>query len=296
MMQAGAVGQPMAPPEPCSEGLLQRSSGQAFVGARLVEGVSRLHRLRQQGIAKVRFPRPVRPRAPKAFAALEAVVLNTAGGLTGGDDFRLRLEAAEGAHLIAASQACEKIYRSIGGTAHVATEISVSDGARVDWLPQETILFDRADLTRSLTVDLAPDAGFFGLEALICGRTAMREQVTYGRFRDRLELRRGGRPVFVDIGRLDGAISAALARPAVANGARAFASALYVGRQEAAVLAAWRGLSGPGTVPGTVAGVGARDGVVHLRVAARDGLALRRFLMRAIEIGTGGQPPPVWSI
>jgi urease accessory protein len=267
---------------------LQRSFGAARLTVRRKDGRSRLETLRQEGIAKIRFPNPGAP----ARDEVEAVLLNTAGGLTGGDALRVRLEAQAGARLTAATQACEKIYRSIGGTARVATEISVADGARVHWLPQETILFQRADLSRSLTVDLAPDAQFFGIEALVFGRTAMRERVEAGRLRDRLELRRGGRPVYLDIGRLDGPIAGALSRPAVADGARATAAAVYAGPDAEAVLDGWRDLA----APGLVTGAGMRDGIVHGRLAAMDGLTLRRALVRMIEITTGRPPPAVWRI
>lgn len=267
---------------------LQRSFGASRLSVRQKNGRSRIATLRQEGIAKIRFPKP----GSEGTDAVEAVLLNTAGGLTGGDTLRVALEAQPGARLIAATQACEKIYRSIGGTARVETRIAIAGDARVDWLPQETILFDRSDLSRSLTVDLETGARFFGLEPLVFGRTAMNEQVTTGRLLDRLEVRRGGRPVFLDIGRLEGGIADALDRPAVAAGSRATAAALYAGPDAEAVRDAWRRLD----MPGLSAGCSVRDGLVHCRLLAADGLTLRRALLGVIEIATCRPAPPVWRI
>ena len=134
----------------------QRAWGKGRLAAKSQGGRTRVAELYQEGCAKIRLP--------KTFdASMEAVLINSSGGVTGGDRLDWAFEAGEGTSLTLTTQACEKIYKASSGTADIATRISVAARARVDWLPQETILFDRASLTRSLEVELANDASFLAV-------------------------------------------------------------------------------------------------------------------------------------
>ena len=147
--------------------------------------------------------------------ALEAVIVNTGGGMAGGDRFAIDLSLGAGASLIAGTAAAEKIYRSTGPDAEMDVTLDVGEGARLAWLPQETILFDRARLSRRIDVDLAESASLLMAEAVVFGRAAMGEAMEQGFFADRWRVRRGGKLVFADSARLDGAIADKARRPAV---------------------------------------------------------------------------------
>lgn len=248
-------------------------------------GCSQIRTLRQSGSLKALFPRPSGP-------ALDAVFLNTAGGLTGGDRMQIAVEAAAGAHVILSSQAAERAYRALGPTrAEVSVALTAGPGARIDWLPQETILYDGSALTRSLQADLAADARLLVVEPLIFGRLAMGEVVRFGLLRDRWQIRQGGRLVFADVLALQGDIATHLARTGVAGGAGAMASVLYVGPDAAARLTGLRGL-----LPPTAGCSLIRDGVLFTRMLAGDGFDLRRGLIAVMEYLSAAPLPKVWRL
>ncbi|MBL8583379.1 MAG: urease accessory protein UreD, partial [Rhizobiaceae bacterium] len=113
----------------------QRVSGEARLEVTMRDGRTRLSTLFQEGAAKVRMP-------AVGSDPLEAILINTAGGLTGGDRLAWQIAAGEGASLSVTTQACEKIYRAGQDHAEVRVHIAAAAGARIAWLPQETILFD----------------------------------------------------------------------------------------------------------------------------------------------------------
>ena len=162
----------------------------------------------------------------RAADALEAVIVNTGGGMTGGDRFAIDIALAEGASLVAGTAAAEKIYRSTGPDTEMDVNLTVGANAKLVWLPQETILFDRARLSRRIEIDLADTATLLMAEAVVFGRAAMGEAMAQGLFADRWRLRRGGKLVFADSARLDGGIAAKLAAPACAAGGIAIATVL----------------------------------------------------------------------
>src|SRR5690606_5120031 len=130
------------------------------------DGATHLHRLHQDGSMKVRFPKMV-------DGVREAVLINTAGGMAGGDEFGIEVELEEGAQATLTTQACERIYRSTGPTVRVTNRIRLQRGVRLDWLPQETILFDGGQLNRRLEAELSGDAELLVSEAVVFGRAAM---------------------------------------------------------------------------------------------------------------------------
>lgn len=263
---------------------LQRAVGHARVSFRRRGGATVLDRLYQEGAAKVRLPRA-------AAGVPEAVLINTAGGLTGGDAFTTDVALASGSRAVLTTQACERVYRSTGAAAEVRTRFSAGAGARIDWLPQETILFDGGRLSRRLDVDLAEDAELLAVESVIFGREAMGETVENGCFRDRWRIRRDGRLVFADDLKLDGGIAALLARPAVLAGGRAMATVLYAGSDCERLLEPVR------EAVGDAGGASAWKGNLVARLAAADGFSLRRSLIPVLSALTAGRPlPKVWQL
>lgn len=264
---------------------LQRASGHARVAFWWRDGKTRLERLYQEGSAKVKLPRMAVGEAP------EAILINTAGGLAGGDRLATEIDMAAETAATITSQACERVYRSTGDPATVTARLRLSPGARLAWLPQETILFDGGRLTRTLEADLDDEAELIAVEAVLFGRQAMGEQVRQGALHDRWRIRRHGKLIFADDLRIDGAVSEQLAKPAILGGCSALATVLHVGKDPGGTLDAIRQAIGPD------GGASAWAGKLVVRLCARDGLALRRRLESVLNIIMAGRKlPRVWEI
>ena len=178
--------------------------------------------LRQGGSLRVLFPR-------SGDASLQAVLVNTAGGMTGGDDLAVSATLGEGSSLTLTTQAAERAYRSEGERpGRVRTRLTVAEGGHVNWLPQETILFEGCNLCRALDVELRPNASAMLVEPFVFGRTAMGEVLTRARFSDRISVRRAGRTVYHDRIAMAGNIARNLRRPGIAGGAGAGASLVFL--------------------------------------------------------------------
>ena len=275
------TGQSLCAPPP-----LQRAVGNARLAVHMIAGRTRLADLFQQGAAKIRFPMA-------EGMPLEAVIINTAGGLTGGDRLVVSLDVAEGAHAVIATQACEKIYRAESGQAVVENTIVVGSAGRCDWLPQETILFDGAGLQRRLNVAMTGDSHFFGVEALVPGRSASGETINTLALHDHIAIRRDGRLIYADALSLSGPVRSALSRPARGGGAGAIATVLYAApdaeRRLGEVrdsLAACRSETGASAV----------NGLLAMRFVAANAVDLRRDLIAVVTAWRGCDMPRAWMI
>ncbi|WP_296423316.1 urease accessory protein UreD [Yoonia sp.] len=238
--------------------------------------------LRQQGSLKALFPRA-------QGDALDVVFLNTAGGLTGGDRMRIDLVARAGVSVHVSSQAAERAYRAHPGqVARVDVGLEVAAGARVHWLPQETILFEGAALDRRLSVQLVGDATALIVEPVIFGRAAMGEVVRDLQFMDHWRIWRDGTLVFADTVRIMGNADALLQRNAVAGGAGAMATVLLAGPTAAALA----GLDLPQDAGASLIA----DDLLLVRLLARDGFDLRRALIPVIEALSAAPLPRVWRL
>jgi urease accessory protein len=237
-------------------------------GARTTPG-----RVAESGPLRVRFPKCGRENV------LEGVLINTAGGIVGGDGLQIEVDAGPGTTLALTTQAAEKVYRSSGPVAHVGVRLHVGRGATLAWLPQETIVFDRARLARTIEVELAADSRFVACEALLFGRTAMGERVGGGTLRDQWRVRCDGRLIFADALALDGAIDRTLARPAIAAGANAVATLLCVAPDAEERVS---GLRDTLAAVGLDAGASAEGNLLVARLLGRDGLTLRRGIVAAL--------------
>ncbi|MCW5684988.1 MAG: urease accessory protein UreD [Pseudolabrys sp.] len=245
-----------------------RGDGRVAFSVAAHRGITRRRTVGERGPLRVRFPNV-------ESGALEAVIVNTAGGITGGDALAVEIDVGRGAQLVAGTTAAEKIYRSTGADASLSVALSVQAAGWLHWLPQETILFDRARLSRRIDIDVADGASLVMAESLVFGRAAMGESVTDGRVVDRWRVRHAGRLVFAENMRLEGAIAERLAHPAVAKGWHAVATLLIVPGDETVVTqvrescAAFRG----------EAGISAWNGIAVARFCAPDGAALRHDIM-----------------
>jgi len=259
-----------------------RSAGSIVLEVGVRAGVTRRLRVAEDGPLRVRFPGP-------ESANLEAMIVNTAGGIAGGDRLRIEISAGEGAQLAVTTAAAEKIYRALGPGADIGVRLKVQAGARLCWLPQEAILFDQAQLSRRIEIDLSADASLLMAEAMVFGRSAMGETVQAGMLTDHWRLRRDGQLVFAETVRLDGAIANKLAESAIAGGHVAIATVLTVPADEAAVervRALSDGFSGE-------VGISAWNGLAVARLCAKDGSALRADLAIVLT-ALGGELPRLW--
>ena len=228
-------------------------------------------------------------RFPNAVTGeCEAVIVNTAGGIAGGDRFHLDFELGEEARLVVSGAAAEKVYRSLGADAEIMLRLKVAPGATLRWLPQETILFDQARLNRRIDVDLQGDASIVLAEAVVFGRSAMGETVEQGKLVDRWRVCHDGRLIFAETLRLAGGIARKLAEPAVLKDSMALATILIVAGDEES---ATKLRAGPFT--GEV-GISAWNGIALARLCAPDGATLRRDLAQLLTTLDRGPLPRLW--
>lgn len=282
-----------APPIPASADPLLPAYVRADGGVRLRFGkvgeVTRRLELAESGGYRARFPTTF-------DATCEAVLINTGGGMAGGDAMRVAAVVEPGAEAIITTQAAEKIYRSQGADTRVETKLVVGSGAGLAWLPQESILFSGARLARNLSIDLALGSRLVACETIYFGRSAMGEAVTRGALRDRWRIRRGGKLVFAEDLRLDGAIEAKLARPAIAAGARAIATVIAAGPDHLSQLDAIRSqFAESPDFTEVEAGAGVVSGLLVIRLLSTDAGALRRALVMLLRHVTGRALPRTWS-
>ena len=165
----------------------------------------------------------LRWRFPRSSSPCEAAIVNTGGGVAGGDSYSVSLTLSEGAEVEATTPSAERIYRSDGPAAAITTRLVLAPRARLFWLPQETLMFDGARLERRLEVEASSEAEFIVAETLVFGRLAMGETRIDASVRNSWRVRRDGQLVFADETRIDHA-GATLERKAVGAGARALST------------------------------------------------------------------------
>ncbi len=276
--------------QPAAE--LQRSRGELRVRLRQLGARTALADLYQQGCLKARLPRH------SSTAPLEVVTINTAGGLTDGDDVSTTIQWDAASRGVVTTQAAERIYHCRDAPAHITTTLVVNDNAIAAWLPQETILFDRSQLERNTNIELGTDAEFFGVESFVFGRIAMQEVVRQGQVFDRLRLYQHGKLLFADVLALGSAdsvsIDAELQQPGVLGSAKCCATALYVGARNGTLLAELRAIIEASGARGGASDLG---GVIVMRLLAEDSRTLRRVILKLYKacLGRSGlSEPRVW--
>lgn len=264
---------------------MQRAKGQVRLSVAQRGGNSHLAGHFQKGSFKALFPRSNSPH-------FDAVLLNTAGGIADGDRFSAVLDIQEDAHLTVTSQAAERIYKAQSqAIGQIDITAKAERGARLDWLPQETILFDRARLKRRLTVTLEHDAELLCVEPLVFGRTTMGETVQNAFLSDIWRVERDGSLIFADALKLEGEVERLLQRPAIASGNRAIASVLLISKNADAKLDQIRALLGR-----TGGASNIRPGVLFARLMAPDSFDLRNTLIPILEHLSGAPIPKTWRL
>ncbi len=278
----------------------QRAQGAGHIAVKNLDGRTRLANLYQDGCAKIRLP------TDGARESVEAILINTSGGLTGGDRLDWEVVAGPQARIVATTQACEKTYRSNGGEARVSTRLKVDEGGHVGWLPQETILYDGGRIERRLEADIASGASLLAMEALVIGRKAHGETVRQGHFRDSWRVRVAGSLVHAEEMRLCGEFADMTAAPSLLNSNTAIATILLVHPQARDMVGRCRQLLADNQFRTLVHwGVSAHEigghGKLLARLAARDGHSLRSALIPLLGLlnewaANGEKLPRIWTM
>ncbi len=264
-------------------GKMQRTRGRAQVAVALKSGTTRLTQLYQSGSAKVFLPRVHGP-------VPEIVYLNTAGGVTGGDQLSYDLTVGAGAQAVATTQTAERAYATLDGAAEVDLTFRVGSGGRLDWLPQETILFDTSSLHRRTQIDLQGDATCLMVEMIVLGRAAMGEQMRHGRMRDLRHVTRDGVPVLMEPMTLTQPVLAQRSAAAGLAETQAFATlALIAPGAEDALGPLRRALPANAAASGW-------DGKCVARFMAKDAWQLKTQVAAALNTLRAGDLPRVWQV
>lgn len=263
---------------------MQRASGrgECFVKAR--GSLTVIDRLWQQGCAKLRLPKA-------ANGDFEVVMINSSGGLTDGDRLDWAFAAEAGCTMTVTTQACEKVYASLGGAATVSTTLNIGKDGHINWLPQETILFDQARLSRNFTVDLANNSTALIVEPVLLGRLAMNETVVSGLFSDRWTIRRDGKTVHAEAFTIGPEVNAQATQKAVLNGAKAFVTILLMDPDSERLLQPAR------AIIGEKGGASFWNGKLLARLIDEDGYSLRQRLVPLVSLlNKQAALPKCWSL
>lgn len=260
----------------------QRSQGAAHV----VMGPRGLVDLAQAGSAKAMLPR-------MTAGLPEIVFLNTSGGLASGDRLSFAVTLWPGTRALATTQTAERAYRAEGHAARAEVRLTVAENGWLDWLPQETILFDGARLDRDTQVDLAPGAGCLLLEMIVLGRLARGERLVRLHLRDRRVVRQAGRVIHHDAMALDDAALPRLGGPALLDGARCMATLAMIAPHAPDLLGAARAVLDE---PGVTAAASAPPGRLVIRCRARDNWPLRRQVYRLLAALRPDPLPRIWQV
>jgi len=263
---------------------LQRSRGSASVGFVCRQGRAQLATLQQSGSAKAMLPR-VHGHVP------EVVFLNTSGGLTGGDRLSYALDIPPGTEVTATTQTAERGYASPGPAAMVFVTAQVATGGRLNWLPQETLIYEDSHVSRETKVELYGDAACLMVETIVLGRHAMGEAPRNARLTDRRLISRNGRPIWAETLRLDATALTQTGQPAVLNGAKCFAIIALIAPDAPDLTERIRATL---TVPGCQSAASGWDGKLLVRITAVDGWPLRQQVARTLRALT--PLPRVWQM
>ncbi len=269
-----------------SDDQLQRSHG----AARLAFA----NRNNRNSIVERYASAPVRILTPSIQGGIpEAVLANTSGGIAGGDTSHVDILVAQNAQALVTGQAAEKIYRSIDMPASIRTVIKIEDGSTLEYLPQESILFDGAKLNRAVNISLGARSCLLLSEMFVLGRWAMNEDFTRGIFLDRWSIDVAGQPIWREGLRVEGGLSSLSSSLGFAN-ARALATIFYAGANAAEVLGLARDVIGP------MGGATIVRGMLVVRMLGNEAGMLKQQLseiisiIRAAALGRPAEVPRVW--
>ncbi len=264
---------------------MPRSVGEAQLTCLPTNRGTVIENLRHSGALRLVFPKTQDP--------MTTIAVNTAGGLTSGDRMSLECRAKAGAQLVVSTQAAERAYRAERDFAEVRTVLAVEDNAQLHWLPQELILFDGCRLRRQLRIDLAPSARLLMVEPVIFGRAAMGEQLSNAQWKEHIAIYRNSIPLYLDRTHLCDDVQSLLGRRAVAQGANAMASLVYVGPDAEARLMRMRNQA---MLPPLAGASLLEPNTMVARILAEDGFSLRQALLPLLDWLSNDTLPKTWRL
>jgi len=276
-----------------SDLLLPRGDGYAALVAVGDGQKNSIIKLVQRSPLRILFP------VVEGVHASEAVLINTGGGTTGGDQVEYRIDLLPGSSLAVTTQAAEKIYKAISVPARVTTKLEVKGGARLAWLPQETIVFNRARLRRAIALNVIDDAEVLVGEMLVLGRKARKERLDFLDVQDSWRVSREGRLIWADTFRVTGGVTENLQMAALLGDFSALGTFVYVGPSMDLMYSNLRGRSSE--CPNSVVGVTSVNGVLLVRILAKDSSILRheaKSIIEAFQASLGQGPfkvPKMWN-
>jgi urease accessory protein len=290
--ELSSSGTPFVSKDRPSDRDLQRADGCGRVILIGSENGTRIEDVFERSPIRIMFPRT------EHHAVQEAVLINTAGGIAGGDQLECSVAVLPGASIAVTSQAAEKVYRALYEPARVATRLRAQESAKLAWLPQETIVFNGARLHRTTEIDLSAGAELLALEWLMLGRAAHGEVVVGGNVIDSWRVKKDGRLTWADSFRITDEIFPYLRRKALLSDCHAIATLIYFGPHLDRRLNFLREI-----IPSLGCNCAATlvSGLIVVRFAAKESsdlkLALRSFLQQfGPELGSGPfQVPKMWS-
>ena len=260
-----------------------RAEGQLRAGFISSARGTALSTLFESGGYRLKFPRG---------DVCEAVLVNTGGGMVGGDRLAIDFQFEEQTAAVITTQSAEKIYRADGQMSEIDIALTLGAQAQVNWLPQDMILFSGARLSRRFIVNMAADASLTLFESTVFGRVAMGERVTEGLFRDHWRIRREGRLIFADDVKIEHDMAAQLDRKAMGDGARAIGTCLYIAPDAEARLEEAREALKDASCE---CAASAWNGMMIIRFGAREPSTLRRSAAQFLSRFRNADLPRVWQ-
>ena len=283
MNQLREIDSPLVPPV-SSDKRLQRAKGLCRIVMGGSERGNEIVDVFQRSPLKVIFPRM------GGSELKEAVLINTAGGIAGGDQLKCDVTAVANAAIAVTSQTAERVYRALDEPARILTKLKVTDGARLAWLPQETIIFNWARLQRETEVEISAGAELLALEWLVFGRAAHGEQIVGGQLSDRWRVKKDGRLIWADTFHVGEEVFPHLKRRALLGNCKAIATLIYFGPEFDKRLELLRDISGSFDCLCAATSVG---GLIIVRLAAESSSNLKLALRALIDqFGSDFGPGP----
>jgi urease accessory protein len=259
-----------------------------------LSGRTRLAHLHQQAPLRALFPLCTGMDLPVA------VTTSTSGGFAGGDRMAMSLSVGAQASAMGTAQAAEKFYRSTGADTEIAVHLTAGPGGWLEWLPQESILFNGARLHRRVEIALAKDAEILAGDLLVFGRRARGERIAYGLVHDQWRVRVAGQLAWADSFYGEGDdLAGALQHPAALGNAGASALLVHAGPHAAARLGLVRDLLAASNAPMRSAAT-CVNGILLVRWLAEESILIRPSFarlwtaLRAAARGLSPALPTFW--
>lgn len=262
----------------------QRSNGVGHLSVKRTDNATRIAKLYQEGCAKIRIP-------SSSSDNLQAIMINSSGGITGGDRLEWKFELQDETALTVTSQACERVYASSHDVGKTDISIAIGKAAKLAWLPQETILFNNGAFHRTIDIEMEKDAELLMVEPIVFGRKAMGECVVSGTLKDSWRIRRSGSLLHAEEAFFEGDIHQQLCSRSVAAGQVAMASLLLIGDHAESVVCPAR------EIVGRSGGVSFWNGKLLARIITQDSYSLRKKLVPLIRLmNRDANMPKVWAL